>query len=161
MALLKTPSQEGTTQQNGIHQVIILLKRALTVEGTRGVVPHIRINIPTTLEEVAVSIHLKSLSTVCSLYLSPGANIRKDDILDIINQLPRPFLVLGDFNAKRPLWDKINLAEQKGKKFGHVAEKCTQKNCRYVLSVLASKNLGHAQINLNPCCMNCSRKSLS
>ncbi|MEL7079665.1 MAG: endonuclease/exonuclease/phosphatase family protein, partial [Cyanobacteria bacterium J06582_2] len=33
----------------------------------------------------------------------------------VVQQLPRPFLLLGDFNAKHPLWDTINPTDQRGK----------------------------------------------
>ena len=52
-------------------------------EGNRGVamllhraVPYTRLNINTTLEAVAVKIHLKRSYTVCSLYMSPNLIIR-------------------------------------------------------------------------------------
>ena len=41
--------------------------------------------------------------TVCSNYL-PHEQVRKHQIIRIIEQLPRPFLIMGDMNARSPLW---------------------------------------------------------
>ena len=71
-------------------------------EGNRGVavllhraVPYTRLNINTTLEAVAVTIHLRRSYTVCSIYMSPNLVIRKEDLLNLLTQLPAPFLILG------------------------------------------------------------------
>ena len=62
------------------------------------------IDLNTTLQAIAVSVKLKKRTTVCSLYLPPGTTIPKKTLADLIEQLPRPFLLLGDFNAKSKLW---------------------------------------------------------
>ena len=91
-------------------------------EGSRGAavllhrsIPYVRLHINTTLEAVAVKVHQNRSYTVCCLYMSPNINIRKEDLVDLFNQLPTPFLILGDFNAKHPLWDKNNPPDQRGK----------------------------------------------
>ena len=68
----------------------------------------------TTLEAVAVKVHTGRELTICSVYLSPNCDIPKDEIRTVIRQLPRPFLLLGDFNAKHPLWDLSNPTDQRG-----------------------------------------------
>ena len=47
--------------------------------------------------------------------MSPNLIIRKEDLIDLFNQLPAPFLILGDFNGKHPLWDKRNSPDQREK----------------------------------------------
>ena len=45
--------------------------------------------------------------TICSLYCPPvntTAASFKNDLQKLIEQLPKPFLLLGDFNAHNPLW---------------------------------------------------------
>ena len=74
-----------------------------------------RTRLLTTLEAVAVTIHSGRKITIASLYLSPNNYISKDEIKSVIRQLPRPFLLLGDFNAKHPLWDHSNPADQRGR----------------------------------------------
>jgi len=42
--------------------------------------------------------------TICSLYFPPSAKWSINDITDLVEQLPSPVLLLGDFNAHKPLW---------------------------------------------------------
>ena len=74
-----------------------------------------RVRLYTTLEAVAVTINANKQYTLCSVYLSPSANIRKEEIRALLRQLPRLSLVLGDFNAKHPLWDPINNDDARGR----------------------------------------------
>ena len=67
---------------------------------------HTRVSLRTSLQTVAVKIHLKKY-TVMSLYLPPSAQIVERDLLDLFQQLPSPFLVLGDFNGKHSAWGNI------------------------------------------------------
>ena len=82
---------------------------------THVTLQYTRVRLLTTLEAVAITINSGKQHTICSIYLSPSANIRKDEIRDLIRQLPRPFLMLGDFNAKHPLWDSLNNDDARGR----------------------------------------------
>lgn len=62
------------------------------------------IPLNTTLEAVAVQFLLDRTITVCSLYISPAHHLHYNELEDLIDQLPPPFLLLGDFNAHNPLW---------------------------------------------------------
>ena len=42
--------------------------------------------------------------TICSLYLPPHCKFSKHDLENLINQLPRPYLLLDDFNSHSKLW---------------------------------------------------------
>lgn len=74
-----------------------------------------RLQINTTLEAVAVTVHSDRQYTICSLYLSPNANINKEEVRDLIRQLPRPYLLMGDFNAKHSAWDFENPIDNRGR----------------------------------------------
>lgn len=63
-----------------------------------------QLHLNTSLEAVAVRVHLKSLTTVVSLYIPPNSRPPFNDLLDLVEQLPKPFLILGDMNAHHPLW---------------------------------------------------------
>ena len=63
-----------------------------------------RMELETTLQAVAVSIKIRKHITVCSLYLPPGEKIRKEQLQELIDQLLKPFLILGDMNAHHPMW---------------------------------------------------------
>ena len=112
----------GDTLYKGYRDYNIEKSPNIAGEGNRGVallvhktLPYTRININTTLEAVAISVPGNKRYTICSIYLSPNTNISRNQILDVLSQLPKPFLLLGDFNAKHARWDKLNPADQRGK----------------------------------------------
>ena len=85
---------------------------AITVNNS---IPHHRIKLETTLQAVAVNISLNKTITLCSVYLSPPPppppqslpiDVKKLDHL--IDQLPEPFILMGDFNAHHTLWGCID-----------------------------------------------------
>ena len=67
-----------------------------------------------------MQVQLEKRITLCSLYLGPSledhlfdglGRARQLDVSDIqglIDQLPRPFLLMGDFNAKHTMWGNAN-----------------------------------------------------
>ena len=65
---------------------------------------HKHIPLRTTLQATAVRLYLNNVYTVCSLYL-PHTDVSKTDVAALLDQLPRPFLLLGDMNARSPLWE--------------------------------------------------------
>ena len=62
------------------------------------------VHLNTNLQAVAARITLHKTITVCSLYLSPSVTVYKQDLLNLIQQLPKPYLLLGDFNGHSPVW---------------------------------------------------------
>merc|ERR1711976_637296 len=40
----------------------------------------------------------------CSIYLPPTEQVTEQDLIDLLEQLPAPLILLGDFNAHNPLW---------------------------------------------------------
>ena len=65
---------------------------------------HSQIALQTNLQAAAVSVVLQKRITVCSVYLPPDLHLEIKDLQDLVNQLPTPYLILGDFNAHNPLW---------------------------------------------------------
>ena len=83
---------------------------------------HSEINLQTNLQAIAISLHFqKKILTLCCLYLPPNLVIQKQNIDEIINQLPLPFLILGDFNSHSPLWG-CNYVNSKGKIIEQILE---------------------------------------
>ena len=77
---------------------------------------HSVVNLDTDLQAVAVRILFSKFITVCSLYLPPDCNFNVNDLQSLTDQLPSPFLLLGDFNAHNVLWDRSFLnADFKGR----------------------------------------------
>jgi len=61
------------------------------------------INLQTTLQAAAISIYLDRRYTVCSLYL-PHHPVDLASMEQLINQLPHPLILMGDVNARSPMW---------------------------------------------------------
>ena len=55
--------------------------------------------LDTSLQAVAVRVTLHKTITICSVYLSPSIQVRRNDLLSLIEQLPKPFLLLGSFST--------------------------------------------------------------
>ncbi|GFO49476.1 RNA-directed DNA polymerase from mobile element jockey [Plakobranchus ocellatus] len=62
------------------------------------------IDLRTGLHAAAATISLEKTLTACSLYLPPNSQVSKLSLAELFEQLPKPFLVLGDFNAHSPAW---------------------------------------------------------
>ncbi|GFV70825.1 hypothetical protein TNCV_2818581 [Trichonephila clavipes] len=67
-------------------------------------VPFSALPLHTSLQAVAVRIHSTSLITVCCLYFPPNTVIHQHDLNNLVDQLPAPFVILGDFNGHSTLW---------------------------------------------------------
>ena len=66
--------------------------------------PAHQVPLVTNLQAVAVSLTLHRKITVCSIYLPPEEEISRQEIERLLEQLPKPFLLLGDVNAHCKLW---------------------------------------------------------
>ena len=84
-------------------------------------IPHNQFLLQSSLQVVAVQIYLQRKYTVCSLYLPPNNTFPEDEFKSILNQLPKPFLILGDMNGRNHLWgDLIN--NQRGRNLCSIIE---------------------------------------
>ncbi|GFT44419.1 putative RNA-directed DNA polymerase from transposon X-element [Trichonephila clavipes] len=70
---------------------------------TSHLYPSTAVTLHTSLQAVAVRIHMHSLVTVCCVYLPPN-NVPQVDLNRLVAQLPAPFIFLCDFNGHSPLW---------------------------------------------------------
>lgn len=69
----------------------------------RGI-PCSKVNINTQLQVMAYRVGIWGGVTLCSIYVSPRENIQVDQLNDLVRQLPVPFMLTGDFNAKHQRW---------------------------------------------------------
>ena len=55
---------------------------------------------------MAVKVTAHKTITLCSVYLPPrnNFNFNPKDLQDVIDQLPSPFILMGDFNGYHTLW---------------------------------------------------------
>ena len=67
-------------------------------------IPYYPISINTNLEYLAIRIKLRREYTICNIYISPTEDISKQQLLNLMNQLPRPFILIGDLNARHEAW---------------------------------------------------------
>ena len=71
-------------------------------------IPHEPVPLQTPLQATAVKISLHKTITCCSLYLPPGTPVNPVDLENLFDQLPRPYILLGDFNAHNTMWGSDN-----------------------------------------------------
>ena len=99
----------------------------------------------TNLQAVAVRCHLDRLYTICSIYLPPNTPIQINDLNDLLSQLPEPYMLLGDFNARSPLWGDVS-TNQKGRLIENLL---TYNNCSVLNEGLPTHF--HMQTNSSTC----------
>lgn len=66
--------------------------------------PFIPIPLQTNLQAHAFRVGLSRLYSVCNIYIKPHEIVTSAQIIGLLRQLPPPYIVGGDFNAKHPLW---------------------------------------------------------
>ena len=71
-------------------------------------VPHHSVKLDSTLQAVAVSISLNKTITLCSVFSPPSSPIDIKKFDHLTDQLPKPFIVVGDFNSHHKLWGCID-----------------------------------------------------
>lgn len=86
--------RQNTNQPSG--GVAIILQRSTTAK---------EVKLRTELEAVAVRvIWLQRLITICSIYIPPDKRLQKSEFENLMDQLPEPYIIAGDYNAHHPLW---------------------------------------------------------
>ena len=66
--------------------------------------PQRQIKLKTELQAVAVSITLDKEITFCSIYIPPSYSLRSEQLTSLLQQLPSPYMLVGDFNGHNVLW---------------------------------------------------------
>ena len=88
--------------------------------------PQSQINLNTNLQAIAVSVTLHKTISICSLTIhshpTPNSNIIELELEDLI-QLPKPFILMGDFNSHNQIWSSRDTNER-----GHTIENFMDKN---------------------------------
>ena len=77
-------------------------------------IPQSQIQLNTNLQAVAVKATVHKTIYVCSLYLPPSDRINVADLEHLIQQLPKPFIIMGDFNSHSNIWGCSD-TDQKGR----------------------------------------------
>ena len=70
----------------------------------RNDIPNLLIDLNTDFQAIAIQTHLHKKITICCIYIPPDRVFSKHDLENLINQLPPPFILTGDFNSHNTLW---------------------------------------------------------
>jgi len=62
------------------------------------------LDITSIFEVTTVTIHLKEKLTLCNIYIPNQQQFETDQLTNIINHLPKPFIFVGDFDSHNALW---------------------------------------------------------
>ena len=65
----------------------------------RNDIPQNKIHLNTQFQAIAVKVTLHRTINICSIYILPHDAINESEINNILQQLPTPFILLGDFNS--------------------------------------------------------------
>ena len=98
-------SKEGHSNQR-YHGVVAMFIHAN--------LPYEQLEVNTPLQVVADRI--SKPDNVCLAMYTGSNKITKQQLLEIMNQLPRPIVLMGDLNAHHELWGRRNLWDQRGKR---------------------------------------------
>ena len=74
-----------------------------------------QVKLTTPLQAIAVSVKIHTRITICSIYLPPNEQVQLTQLQNLIDQLPKPYLLLGDFNAHHPMWHDPRTTDDRGR----------------------------------------------
>ena len=70
--------------------------------------PQRKIVLQTEVQATAVSVTLDKEITICSVYIPPSFSLHSQHLDSLLQQLPSPYNILGDFNGHNILWGGQN-----------------------------------------------------
>ena len=113
-----------------------------------------KLTLNSQLQAAADEIWLGKWYTICSLYL-PNVPASRQDVENLLSQLRPPFLLLGDMNAKSPLWGEATTNDR-----GAIFETILLNNNVTLLNTNAStlyhvQTVTYSTIDLSICSSDC------
>ncbi|CAK9795846.1 Probable RNA-directed DNA polymerase from transposon X-element [Anthophora plagiata] len=79
------------------------------------------IPLSTTLEAIAVAVSLPYKIHICSIYLPNSFSLELEELEKLIEQIPTPLILAGDFNSHSSLWGSSK-SDSRGKKIEKLLE---------------------------------------
>ena len=70
--------------------------------------PQRKIDLQTELQATSISVTLDREITICSVYIPPSFSLNSQHLDNLLQQLPSPYILLGDFNGHNILWGGQN-----------------------------------------------------
>ncbi len=80
-----------------------------------------QIDIQTEIEAVAIKIQAPATISVCNIYLPNSHSLDANEMKDLIKQLPKPFILLGDFNSHNTTWGS-NKSDTRGRHMENIID---------------------------------------
>ncbi|CAF3490192.1 unnamed protein product [Rotaria socialis] len=73
---------------------------------------HNYIKLNTNLHAVAININIQldRKYTICSIYLPPTVPFPEHEMIQLLSQLPKPFIILGNLNARHMAWGSTTIS---------------------------------------------------
>ena len=65
------------------------------------------VHVATYLQAVAVRVHLEQHVTILNLYITRDQDFTLLELDNLLQQLPQPIIVVGDFNSYNVLWGSV------------------------------------------------------
>ena len=75
--------------------------------------PQSVVDVTSPLQAIVVKVTLHTTITFCNLYIPPSTALHLRDLTHLESQLPKPFMIVGDFNSHNYLWGG-NKSDAKG-----------------------------------------------
>lgn len=68
--------------------------------------PFVKVSLQTKLQAIAVTLEVPTKKTYVSLYIPPSFSNDglKEELFNLVQQIPKPFMIMGDFNAHSEIW---------------------------------------------------------
>ena len=63
-----------------------------------------RIKLNTQFQAIAIHAYLHKRITICNIYINPQQTFTQRDLEQLVEQLPKPYILTGDFNSHNTLW---------------------------------------------------------
>ena len=76
--------------------------------------PQSVVDVTSPLQVIVVKVTLHTTITFCNLYIPLSTALHLRNLANIVDQLPKPFMSVGDFNSHNYLWGG-NTNDAKGK----------------------------------------------
>ena len=91
--------------------------------------PQRKINLQKNLQATAISVTLDREITICSVFIPPSYSLNSLHLDNLLQQLPSPYIILGDVNGHYFLWGGQNNDSR-----GELIEDFITKNDIYIMN---------------------------
>ena len=106
-----------------------------------------KVNMKTNIQAIAIKATLHKAVNICSIYIPPNDDIDKNEVKKLVDQLPKPFILLEDYDSHNTLWGCKDVLKK-----GKILEKIVYKNMCLLnngtLTYVRSSSRNHSAFDL-------------